>query len=161
MKFDIIEVTDEYFANLTNMQRQLLRSAQKKKDELTGKAKKEIALYKKFLYTNGVEHSSLLEQKTKEIQDELTYEVEVIREQLLYSLELNEPFPDGTEDESVGYLVDYSLTYTDRYIIVRDYYLSIQDPAQRMSLYSADDVARRYLDKYYSSLYNVLYTYSQ
>ena len=30
-----------------------------------------------------------------------------------------------------------------------------------MALYTADDVAKRYLDSYYGSLYNVLYTYSQ
>lgn len=161
MVFDIIEVTDDYFASLTNVQRQLLRTAQKKKNELTRKAEKEIALYKKFVYTNGFKNSSLIEQKTAEIQDDLNYEVEILREQLLYGISLNEPFPDGSEDESAGYIVDYSLTYTDRYIIVRDYYLAIPDPAQRMSLYTADDVARRYLDKYYASLYNVLYTYSQ
>ena len=161
MEFDIIEVTDEYYKGLTNVQRQLLRTAQKKKNELEHKAEQDIALYRRYLYTNGVQKSSLLEQKTKEILDELAYELNIIREQLLYSIDLNEPFPDDAGSEDVGYLVDYTLSYTERYVIVRDYYLSIPDPSERMALYLADDVAKKYLDKYYTSLYNVLLTYSQ
>ena len=67
----------------------------------------------------------------------------------------------GGGDEGAGYVVDYSLSYSERYVIVRDYYLAIADPAERMALYTADEVAKRYLDSYYGSLYNVLYTYSQ
>ena len=44
---------------------------------------------------------------------------------------------------------------------MRDYYLSIEDPSERMSLYGADSVARKYLGSYYASLYNVLNTYSK
>ncbi len=44
---------------------------------------------------------------------------------------------------------------------MRDYYLAIENPAERMALYTADDTAKRYLGSYYSTLYNVLYTYSQ
>ena len=162
MEFNIIVVTDEYYKSLTNVQRQLLRTAQKKKNELEHKAEKDIALYRRYLYTNGVQQSSLLEQKTKEIYDELNYELEVIREQLLYSIDLNDPLPgEGDGSEDAGYLVDYTLSYTERYVIVRDYYLSIPDPSERMALYLADDVAKKYLDKYYTSLYNVLLTYSQ
>lgn len=161
MEFNIIEVTDAYYSNLTNLQRQLLRTAQKKKDELEHKAEKDIALFRRYIITNGVHNSTLLKQKTKEIYDELEYELSIIREQLLYSIDLNEPFPDDSDYENVGYLVDYSLSYTDRYVIVREYYLSISDPAERLSLYLADDVAKKYLDKYYTSLYNVLLTYSQ
>ncbi len=57
--------------------------------------------------------------------------------------------------------MDYTLSYNERYRIVRDYYLSITDPAERMALYSADDTARKYLGSYYASLYNVLYSYSK
>lgn len=161
MEFDIIVVTDDYYESLSNVQRQLLRTAQKKKNELEHKAAKDIALYRRYLYTNSVQTSTLLEHKTKEIQDELEYEIGILREQLLYSINLNEPFPDEGGSEDAGYLVDYSLSYTERYAIVRDYYLSIPDPSERIALYLADDVAKKYLDKYYNSLYNVLLTYSQ
>ena len=67
----------------------------------------------------------------------------------------------GTPDETTGYIVDYSLTYSERYVIVRDYYLSIEDPDERMTLYAADGVAKNYLSSYYKTLYNVLSTYSR
>ena len=163
MEFNIIEVTDEYYNNLSSVQRQLLRTAQKKKNELEHKAEQDIALYRRYLYTNGAQLSTLLEQKTKEIKDELDYELSILKEQLLYSIKLNEASvpDDNIGGNDVGYLVDYSLSYTDRYVIVRDYYLSIPDPSERIALYLADEVAKKYLDKYYNSLYNVLLTYSQ
>ena len=82
---------------------------------------------------------------------------------LIYNMSLNEPLPDGGEDsdESAGYIVDYSLSYAERYVIVRDYYFAIADSEERMALYRADDVARAYLGAYYSTLYNVLDVYSK
>lgn len=162
MEFDIISVTDEYLDSLTTIQMQLLRTAQKNKNSLQHKMEQDIALYKKLLYTNGMIISSLLEQKRAELEAEYNYQVEILSEQLLYAIEMNEPYPDsGDYDDSTGYIVDYSLSYTDRYIIVRDYYLAIEDPAERMSLYSNDEVAKKYLGSYYTTLYNVLYSYSQ
>lgn len=162
MEFDVINLTEEEIAKLTTVQMQLLRTAQKKKNELVRKNAQDLALFKKLVYTNGMKDSSLLEQKRAELNGQLEYEIGIIAEQLNYSIKLNEPLPDtGEGDESVGYIVDYSLSYTDRYNIVRDYYLAIPDPAERMALYTADDTAKKYLGSYYSTLYNVLYTYSQ
>ena len=162
MKFNIITITDEQLKNYTAVQMQLLRSAQKSKDELTHKYEQELALFKKLVYTNDMKESSLLEQKKAELNEELEYQVGIIKEQLEYALLLNEPYPDDSYGgEDVGYIVDYSLSYTERYKIVRDYYLSIEDPAERMALYTADDVAKKYLSSYYSTLYNVLYSYSR
>ena len=162
MEFDIIDLTEEELKKLTAVQMQLLRTAQKKKNELVRKNAQDLALFKKLAYTNGMKDSSLFEQKRAELNEQLNYEVEILSEQLNYSIKLNEPLPDtGDGDESAGYIVDYTLSYTDRYNIVRDYYLAIPDPAERMSLYTADDTAKKYLGSYYSTLYNVLYTYSQ
>ena len=158
MEFNIIDVSDDYYANLSVYQRQALRTAQKKKDELERKAEKKIALFRRNLYTNGTQNSSLLEQKTKEISDELEYEIGVLKEQLMYSLSLDGAYNDSGSVDA-PYLVDYSLSYTDRYVIVREYYMAIPDPQQRVDLYLKDDVAKQYLGKYYNSLYNVLLTY--
>ena len=160
MEFNIIEVTSDYYGSLSKAQRRVLREAQKKKDALEHKADKEIAGFKRYLYTNGMQNSSLLEHKKEEISKELNYEIGIIREQLLYSLdELHVENPDDGDYSDVGYVVDFSLSYTDRYIAVRDYYMSIPDPYKRVELYVQDEVARKYLGKYYESLYNVLLTY--
>ena len=162
MKFDIIEITDDELQKLSNVQMQLLRTAQKKKNELSFKMQRDLELFQKLVLTNCFTDSCLAEQKRVELEAQYEYDVGVLREQLEYSLDINDPYPNEDEDqELVGYVVDYSLPYIDRYAIVKEYYLSIADPAERMNLYTSDDVARRYLNSYYTVLYNVLYTYSQ
>lgn len=162
MTFDIIELNEGELERFSAIQMQLLRSAQKKKNELRHKLESDLNMFKTLILGNGMKHSTLYEQKQEELEAEFEYQVDIIKEQLLYSLDINEPYPVGDDDqEMVGYIVDYSLSYTDRYAIVREYYLAIDDPALRMQLYTNDDVAKRYLGSYYSVLYNVLYNYSR
>ena len=161
MKFDIVEISDEELKNFTAVQMQLLRTAQKSKNELVHKMEKELALFKKLVYTDDMKESSLLAQKQAELQAELDYQVEILVEQYEYGMQLSEPFiPENPDAGKVGYMVDYSLPYTDRYNIVKEYYLSITDPTERMNLYAADEVAKDYLSSYYRTLYNVLNSYS-
>ena len=162
MEFDIIEISENTLKQLSTIQMQLLRTAQKKKNELKYKMEQDLALFKKLVYTDGMKESSLMQQKREELEEQFNYEVEILAEQLEYAMSLNEPYPDwDDENAAAGYIVDYNLSYTDRYIIVRDYYLAISDPSERMALYSADEVAKRYLGTYYETLYNVLSTYSR
>ncbi len=162
MTFDIAEFTDDELAKFSEVQMQLLRSAQKRKNELEHKMQNELEMFKRMLYTNGMKNSSLYEQKRDSLKAEFDYQAEILREQLMYSLDLNTPFPDESDDrEEVGYTVDYSLSYADRYAVVRAYYFAIDDPVERLNLYSADEVAKRYLGEYYTILYNVLYSYAR
>lgn len=162
MTFDIIPVNDTQLKSFSTIQMQLLRTAQKRKDELYHKLEGELSMFSRLLNTEGLHNSSLYGQKRDELTAEFEYQVEILREQLLYSLEMNEPFPDPDDaSPDVGYIVDYTLSYIDRYAIVRAYYLAIEDPVERMNLYTNDEVAKRYLGSYYATLYNVLYTYSQ
>lgn len=161
MTFDIIPLEEGELKAFTTIQVQLLRTAQKKKNELAHKLESDLALFKKMIIGNGMKGSTLYEQKKRELEAEYDYQVEILREQLLYSLDINEPYPDDDDMEMVGYIVDYSLSYSERYAIVREYYLSIDNAALRMQLYTNDDVAKRYLGSYYSILYNVLYSYSR
>lgn len=162
MEFDIIEITEEELAKYSAVQMQLLRTAQKNKNKLRRNLEKEMEMFKQIVLTDDVYDSSLIEQKRAELEADFNYEVEILAEQLLYSLELNSPIYDDDENyEDVGYPVDYSLSYVDRYYVVRNYYLSIEDPNERMALYAADEVAKKYLGTYYVSLYNALSTYSK
>lgn len=161
MEFDVIEISPEKLKNLTAVQMQLLRTAQKNKNSLRHKTEQDFALFKKLVLTDNMKDSSLLAQKRAELEAEYDYQLNIIVEQLYYGLELNAPYPGDDDIANTGYIVDYTLSYTERYNIVRDYYLSIPDPSERMALYTADDVAKRYLSSYYSTLYNVLSTYSK
>lgn len=160
MEIDVIEITEQELNRLSAVQMQLLRSAQKSKNKLRITLKEEFALHKKMFYANGMKNSSLVNAKYTELDEAYCRDVGEIVEQLEYGLNLNTPMPDdGTADETTGYIVDYTLPYTDRYRLVRDYYLTINDPSQRLSLYSADATAKRYLGSYYSTLYDVLVAY--
>lgn len=162
MTFDIINLKEGELESFSTIQMQLLRTAQKKKDEFEHKMENELALFNNMILGNGMKNSTLYEQKKTALETEFNYQVGILKEQLLYSLSINDPYPDEDEDrEMVGYIVDYTLTYSERYAIVREYYLAIDNAALRMQLYTDDDVAKRYLGSYYSILYNVLYSYSR
>ena len=161
MEFDIIDITEEELKNLTTVQMQLLRTAQKNKNNLKHNLEKDLEVFARLVLTDDVGNSSLYEQKRAELVAEYDREVAALVEQLNYGFTINEPYPDDEDLQKVGYIVDYSLNYTERYRIVRDYYLSISDPSLRMAQYGADKVAKKYLGSFYYTLYDVLYTYSQ
>lgn len=161
MTFDIISVSDSELMDYTPVQMQLLRTAQKSKNKLRYNLEKEMDMFKRLLLSNDIHSSTLLDSKRAELEEDFNYEVEIIVEQLKYALELNSPYIGDDELENVGYIVDYSLSYFERYNIVKNYYLSIGDPSQRMALYAADGVAKKYLSSYYYTLYDTLSTYSQ
>ena len=163
MMFDIIDITEYELKNFTTVQMQLLRTAQKNKNELEYNLEKDMELFTQLVMTNDMKTSTLIEQKRKELEKELNRKVEILVEQLNYNLSLAEPYPEGggNWDDDAPYIVDYTLSYNERYNIVRAYYLAIEDPSERMALYTSDETARKYLGSYYATLYNVLYTYAK
>jgi len=166
MRFDIIDITEDRLKELSVVQMKMLRTAQQKKDELVRKFEKELNMFRAVVFTSGMKNSTLIEDKDRELRDELGYQTALLADNLIYNMSLNEPSNGGNiggdgGDEEAGYIVDYTLTYNERYIIVRDYYLAITDPDERMALYAADETAKKYLSSYYTTLYNVLATYSK
>lgn len=165
MKFDIIAISDEDLKSFNTVQIKLLRTAQQKKNALYHQLQSDLAQFKKLTVSNGTQNSSLYTQTEAELTEEYEYQVEILREQLIYNLALKEPTtPDETGDsgnDSSGYLVDYEMSYLERYYQVYDYYMGIEDPTERFALYSADKVAIEYLSSYYSTLFAILYKYSK
>lgn len=165
MNFDIIDISQEEAEQLETVQLKLLRTAQQKKNELTQKLKVQLAEYKAITYSNGAHLSSLYEEFEKEATAEYDRQVEVLREQLIFNMSLKEPTHDGETGDSgndnTGYLVDYELSYIERYVQVRDYYLAIPDPDERLALYRADEVAMKYLGSYYNYLYDYLLQFTE
>ena len=157
MEFDIIDITDEALNNFSVAQMKLLRAAQEKKNALYHKMHLEYVEYLKTLRAAGLKDSTLKFSKYKALFEEFEYQCEVIAEELKYNLNVSSSGGNGAEANS-PYLVDYSLSYNERYKIVRDYYLTITDREERMKRYAADDIAKNYLGTYYATLYNVLST---
>ena len=52
--------------------------------------------------------------------------------------------------------MDYTLSVRDRYIAVKNYYLSIPDAADALEQLRADEVAQDYLGRYYDYLEQLL-----
>lgn len=160
MTFDIINISQSEADRLETVQLKLLRTAQQKKDELYHKLQIQLKEYRTITLTNGTNFSSLYQAFADDATAEYDRQVEILREQLIFNMSLKEPTIDGetgdSGSDSSGYLVDYELTYIERYIQVRDYYLSISNPNERIALYRADNVAMRYLGSYYNHLYDYL-----
>ncbi len=161
MTFDIIDITEAEVKKLDSVRLKLLRTAQQKKDELYHKLESELAEQKRLAYSNRMENSTLYTQVAAELTAEYEYQVEIVREQLNFNMSLGEPTlgqemgPTGNNGSN-GYIVNYELSYMERYIEVRDYYLTIEDPNERIQILRQDQVARQYLGSYYNTLFNYL-----
>ena len=164
MDFDIIDLTEEEAEALSTIQLKLLLTAQQNKNELTRQLQKDLTAFYNLCKTNNIFYASVYPDKKAELEAEYDYQVEKLKEQLIFNMSLSEPTNDGETGDSgsddTGYIVDYELSYLERYITVRDYYLGIEDPDERMALFAADETAQSYLGSYYTSLYNYLSTFT-
>lgn len=158
MEYDIIELKAGEYANFTVAQRRTLRTAQKKKNELLRKAEKELEDYRLKLLTAGMKFSTLYDEKKTELDREVGIQLEILIDDLKFDLNKDKYMSGGSGvGGDVGYLVDYSLSYSERYTIVRDYYLGISKD-ERLKRYDTDETAKQYLGSYYEVLFTVLIT---
>ena len=164
MIFNIIDITEDEVDHLTTVQKKLLRTAQQKKDEMDRKRDEQLFELKIMCNSNNVESSSIYRQTADKIQSDYQTELDVLIEQLQFNMSLREPTNGGEtgggDIDNTGYIVDYELSYLERYIAVRDYYLTIEDPNERIALLQQDKVAMEYLGTYYSVLFDYLYTFT-
>ena len=166
MQFDIIPVTGTEVGKLSTAQLRLLRDAQNKKNELLIKAERELKAFSLSVMGAGMAYSSLIESKRRELDEEVWRKCAVIADDLLFDISAIGQSSEGGggsggDATQTEYRVDYSLSYSERYVIVRDYYLRIKDVSERMTKYASDEVAKKYLGTYYKTLYNVLATYEK
>lgn len=162
MTFDIIDITEEEVDLLTTVQKKLLRTAQQKKNEMVRKLEEQLFELKIMCNSNNTENSSIYDCAAEKIQKDFQTDLDILVEQLQFNMSLREPTngdeTGGSGVDDTGYIVDYELSYLERYIAVRDYYLSIEDPNERIALLQADTVAMEYLGTYYSVLFDYLMT---
>ena len=158
MTFDIIDMEEEDLLALSTVQMRLLRTAQQEKDDLTCELERDKQTFYNIVVADGMLNSGIYAAKCDELDEEYEQKAAGLKDNPIYNMSPNVP-TGGGDDSDVGYIVDYSLSYLDRYQIVRNYYMSISDPAERIALYTADTTAKDYLGQYYNTLYNVLSQY--
>ena len=123
------------------------------------------------LLERGTYRSSILSDALHELRADYDAQVLRIQKELDESLEAlyaeaqepeepggEEPGGEepGGEEPDAPYEVDGSLPMRDRYIAVKNYYLSIPDAAEALELLRDDDVAKEYLGTYYNYLEQLL-----
>ncbi len=157
MVIDVITFTDEQFAALSEEQILEVKSVQLKVNKLRQEADR-LAVKMKFkLLKNGVGRSSALEEYEIRERARIDQEIDTLREGLLFYLRFT--VKHGTTEEQAPYTVDYSLTYQDRYLLVKAYYDGKYTNAkERYEALRADQVAKAYLGEMYLTLHD-LYKY--
>lgn len=152
MVIDIISFTDEQIAGLTPEQVEEIRNAQIRKNRLTETLNKNKEKEKYKLVKRGIFRSGIFEKICESLQRSYERDVEDIREGLLFYLR----FTSRPENQTgAPYELDYSLTYEERYNVVKAYYDSTYSTNQeRFQKFKADKYAPSYLGEYHAYLYD-------
>ena len=151
MEIDIISYSPSQYAVLTSEQLLQIKEAQVKKNNLLRKLEEQLQREKERLVENGMVHSGVWTALEQKLRAECETEVAWVRETLLFYLRYS--VANGVAD--APYTVDFSLSYTQRLTVVKNYYMSAySDPIERFDAYKKDSVAMKYLEEYYSLLYD-------
>lgn len=153
MKIDVISYTESQFTALSEEQILKVQSAQLKKNRLAAALEDDLKEAKHRLVKNNTFLSSLWEQTKKALQTRYEQEVENIRDGLLFYLRYSSP--NGSAGVEPPYIVDYSLTETERFTIVKNYYQNKYSDAEvRFRAFKDDALAKTYLGEMYAPLYD-------
>lgn len=162
MVIDIIDPNDEQFQNLTDLEYAMIREAQSEKNSIVAAAEsKKRKLFLKALARNTA-RSTALPDAYAVIDAETVTKVDVVREDLLHRLAYAAMGSGGNENGTYRYPENpnYGLTYSQRFLVVRDYYMHVTtNPQARLKAFEMDSLARTYLGEYYQTLYDLLASY--
>lgn len=159
---DIIDLTQEEYQNLNDIQLAMVRAAQAQKNQILAEAeqKKEKAFY--VLLKHNVARNTALPKQKAAIDAEAEKEIAVIKEDLVYRLAYSSDQSGGNDYGPYEYPSnpDFNLSPSQRFIVVRNYYMALtSNPTQRLALYEADTLAQSYLGSFYATLYDLLASY--
>ena len=161
MIVDILDYTDEELRKLSPVQLAMVYSAQTQKNEILAKAEAKKQKRLNTLLSHNAARSSMLQDSVSEIDTDAQMQVDVVKEDLLYRLAYGN-YAEGNENGPYRYPENpnYNLSFEQRFLVVRDYYMYVTNNAQtRLSLFRLDTLAPEYLGKYYQTLYDLLASY--
>ena len=162
MTIDIIDLTDPEYADLSPVQLAMVRVAQGKKNEILADAAEEKDRLQNQLISNHFARSSVMQYARERIDIEAEAQIEVVKEDLLYQLAYEALGSEGDENGPYRYPENpnYNLSPSQRFLVVRNYYMqATDDPDARLQAYAMDTLARQYLGEYYTTLYDLLASY--
>ena len=162
MVIDIVDLTSDQYKNLSPVQLAMVRAAQGKKDKIVAEAEKDRNEIKYFMVANGVARSTALRDAVKAINDKKNKDIETVKSDLDYQLAYESLGSEGNENGPYRYPQNpnYNLSYSERFLVVRQYYMDVtSDPNARLKAYAGDTLARSYLGEFYQTLYELLLSY--
>lgn len=162
MVIDIVDLTDGRYSGLSAVQLAMVRAAQAKKDKILAEAEQEKAQLFRLMLANNAARSSALQDECDALDARAEAEVNVIKEDLNYQLAYETAFSEGNENGVYRYPENpnYNLTNSQRFIVVRQYYMDLTSDADaRLQAYAMDTLARSYLGEFYQTLYELLASY--
>jgi len=159
---DIIDLSDENYKNLSAVQLAMVRAAQAKKDKILSEAEVLCGeLFRMALSNNAVRSTALRDRLAKERAD-AQRQVEAVRADLLYQIAYEGIGSEGNEQGPYRYPENpnYNLSYSQRFLVVRNYYMqATDDPNARLQAFAMDTLAKEYLGEFYRTLYELLASY--
>ena len=162
MTIDIIDLNDPKYSDLSPVQLSMVRVAQAKKDKLLAGAEEEKEEMFEILTSNHFERSTAYNYYTKQVDDDAAAQIEAVREDLILQLAYESLGSEGDENGPYRYPQNpnYNLSYSERFLVVRNYYMeATDDPNARLQAYGMDTLARTYLGEFYQTLYDLLASY--
>ncbi len=162
MTIDIIDLTDPEYADLSPLQLAMVRAAQGKKDQIVDEGEKEKQKLFYMMLANNFVRATTRTFEEERIDKETAAKVEVVKEDLLHQLAYEALGSEGNEAGPYRYPENpnYNLTPAQRFLVVRNYYMEVEDdPSARLAAFSVDSLARSYLGEYYQTLYELLASY--
>lgn len=162
MTIDIVDLTDEKYSDLNAVQMAMVRAAQIKKNEIVAEAEEEKASIQRELVANNFARSYVQVMANARINAAQLEAINALKEDLDYQLAYEALASEGNEAGPYQYPSNpnYNLTPSQRFLVVREYYMRVtDDPDARLQAYAGDTLARSYLGEYYATLYDLLASY--
>ena len=162
MTIDIIDLTDPEYSDLSPVQLSMVRVAQGKKNDILADAEEEKTRLQDQLIVNNFARSSIFTYAEARVDAEASAQVDAVREDLLYQLAYEALGSEGNEQGPYRYPENpnYNLSASQRFLVVRNYYIqATDDPEARLQAYAMDTLARQYLGEFYATLYDLLASY--
>ncbi len=162
MIIDIIDLTDAEYSDLSAVQMAMVREAQEKKNKILAETEQQKEEYLSMLVSNNTAHNTFYALTKARLDADAEEQIAVVKDDLDFQLAYEALGSEGDENGPYRYPENpnYNLTPSQRFLVVRNYYMqSTEDPDARLAAYAQDTLARQYLGEFYVTLYDLLAAY--
>ncbi len=162
MIIDIVDLTDPEYSDLNAVQVAMVREAQQKKNKILARAEEEKTEYLSLLVAGDMARNSFYALTKARVDADAQAEIAAVKEDLDFQLAYEALGSEGDDNGPYRYPENpnYNLVPSQRFLVVRNYYMRLtDDPEARLAAFAADSLARSYLGEFYATLYDMLAAY--